>query len=898
MTVVKRKLIEVALPLDAMNEAARAEKNRKTGTVRNLHKWFAPMPGPVWRVLLAAALIDDPDDADERSELLRSLARLVPADGGLPRVESSALLKRLLGEGAEEALATVVVDPFCGGGTTLIEAQRLGLNTVGSDLNPVPALISREVTELIAAVRSESRAMPPELVGDWKANIRAEVEHWAGVVREGAHSRLAALYADGPSGTPFAWVWAHSVPCPNPACEVTVPLHAVKQISNQPGAEAWLQHAIDDGVVRFTVVSTPGAASKPTKGSGASAQFACPLCGTGFGPAHIKEMKNRRTLTPVFAAFQKNGKRSYVGSADDLSSFEVNFRYQTDSRTPLPAGGLGLRIQPYGFSHYEELFTDRQTKCLDAFADEVKGIGASERLGDSSKSMSDAVVAFLGLCVGKLAHANSLQTTWRIRKGPSKAEAGFGQSVLSMVWDFAETNPFGGSVGDWDQVVQTALRAIDSLPDTEVAGVVRCGPAQELPKQLPDGRYLFATDPPYFDAIGYADLSDFFYLWHRRALGGRFPTLYSTIGAPRSEELVADRSRHGGDADKATEFFIDGFKETFGGIAARSAPDLPVLIVYAHQQKQVRSGDFSSTGWEALLQALYEANLAITASWPIHCTSTTRLRGQDSNALSTYVLLTCRSRNEPLPTVDRREFIRSLKVDLPQSLAVMQSAGVAPLDLAQASIGPGMSVFTRFKSVLEQDGRAMSVRTALGLIRQEVDEILDEQVSDLDPVSRFCLKWFSEYGWNSAPSGTADALSRATNTSIAELLRHGVLLASGGAARLVGPDDLQSGWRPELDKFLSTWEVTIQLAHCIEEGGLDDAVSLIREASKRMDVQPVRELSYVLYSVCERKGWSDSAGIFNALGTSWMTIAAGVAAGARGQSLPEQLDLAIESIND
>ena len=896
MSPSKKKLIEVALPIDAINQAARAEKGRKTGTVRNLHVWFAPMPSPVWRVVLAAALLDDPEDPAEREFLLRELTRLVPPDGGLPGVDAEALLGSLLTRDGH-APVPVVLDPFCGAGTTLIEAQRLGMNTVGSDLNPVPTLITRELTEFLAKVRLEARKSGDH-VGEWRDRFRAAVEYWAAEVSQRAAADIAELYEWRGDGTPFAWVWAHTYPCPNPACDVEVPLHALSQVSAQPGQEAWLKHVFVDHHVRFTVVTKESDASAPTKDRAGRAQFACPACGTSFGVDYLKAHAGERKLSPMFAGIVNEGRRFYVGSADAIESFREDLVDDEPGTTPLPAGGLGLTIQPYGFRHYEELFTPRQRIALSVFASKVADLAVSGTLPGLSEAESNAVIAFLGLCVGKLSHSNSMQTRWRTRSGPSKAEAGFGQSVLTMIWDFAEVNPFGGSVGDWMQITSTALRAIDTVPEVDSTGIVLNGPAQDIVSQLPAGRYLVATDPPYFDAIGYADLSDFFYMWHRRALSTRWPELYATIGGPRGPELIADKSRHAGSEQAAMTFFIEGFRTTFSLLASVGAPDLRMLIVYAHQQKQVRSGDFSSTGWEALLQALYEANLAITASWPIHCTSSTRLRGQDSNALSTYVLLTCRLRTEPLPTVDRREFVRSLKADLPQSLAVMQTAGVAPLDLAQASIGPGMSVFTRFNSVLESDGSGMSVRTALGLIRQEVDEILDEQVADLDPVSRFCLKWFSEYGWNSAPSGTADALSRATNTSISELQRHGVLLASGGAARLSAPDDLQPGWRPELDKFLSTWEVTIQLARSVEESGLDDAVSLLRQASQRIDVQPARELAYVLYGICEKKGWSESARIFNALGTSWMTIASGAAAAAPTQSSQEQLDLGMGSLDD
>ncbi len=871
--MIKRKLIEVALPLEAINEAGRNEKNRKTGTIRNIHKWFAPMPGPVWRVLLAASLIDDPGDEEKRTEILSELTKLIPSDGGMPRQDAAVLLKRLLGVHGAEMLETVVLDPFCGGGTTLLEAQRLGLNTIASDLNPVPTLITRVTTELLPKVKQALSKDEANLYGDnWKIKFEELVLKWGSIVSERARETLAQFYPESKFGVPFAWLWAHSIPCPNPACALVVPLYSASLISDQPGAEAWLKQHLVNGVVKFEVVNSEKVASVPTKVSGSKAIFSCMSCKTNFGGDYIKKQNKHRTITPIATAYKNGVARSYVGTFQDESTFIVKIPEYDLGQTPLPAGGLGISVQPYGFENYEDLFSPRQSLALRTFADQVASLVSNPKQMELPEVLSDAVIAFLGLCVGKLAHSNSMQTWWRTRKGPSKAETGFGQSVLTMVWDFTEINPFGGSVGDWDQIIKTALRGIDSLPMTQATGYVLNGPAQDIQSRLPVAKYLIATDPPYFDAIGYADLSDFFYIWHRRALSNLFPDIYSTIGVPRGAELIADKSRHSGDGNAATDFFIDGFRKTFSGLAKLSSPDLPILIVYAHQHKVIKDGEFGSSGWEALLQALIEAKMQITASWPIHCTSTSRLRGHGSNALSTYVLLTCRNKPESLSSIDRRGFIKFLQSELPELLQAMQSAGVTPLDLAQASIGPGMSVFTRFESILESDGSKMSVRTSLGLIRQCVDEILEDQVSDLDAVTRFCLKWFTEYGWNHGTSGSADQLARATNTSIIELTRGGVFEAIAGNARLVRPEEMSSTWDPQIDKSISIWEVAMQIANAVTELGLDVASNLLTKSSTRIDVQSVKELSYLLFSISEKQGWMDSAILFNALGTSWNSL--------------------------
>jgi putative DNA methylase len=873
MSVLKKKLIEVALPLEAINLAGMSEKSRGTGTIRNIHKWFAPMPGPVWRVLLAASLIDDPEDDQKRAELLEQLSKLVPADGGYPSQDAVELVKKLLGSQANLLDETVVLDPFCGGGSTLLEAQRLGFNTVASDLNPVPTLITRVTTQLLAKVRENYSAKNPDVLGsDWKQFFTAEILKWAAVVRAASLKELSGIYPESKNGTAIAWWWAHSVPCPNPACRLIVPIYSSALISDQPGDEAWLKSVIDGDELRFEVTSKKSEATAPTKVPGSKAIFACVRCGTNFGADYIKLNKGSRTITPLVTTFLNGNKRTYLGTHQDSSTIVDNFPAAELDETPLPKAGLGLRIQPYGFVNYEDIFTKRQAKALSVFSDQVRALTNNSEFSEMDNDLQKAVISFLALCIGKLAHFNSTQTRWRTVKGGSKPEAGFGLATLSMIWDFAEVNPFGGSVGDWNQVVSSALRALESIPNSKATGIVLNGPAQDVKNRIPKGNYLVATDPPYFDAIGYADLSDYFYIWHRRVLSGVFPDLYSTIGVPRAPELVADKSRHDESTDKATQFFIKGFKDTFAGIAEISSADLPILIVYAHQHKTIKDGDFGSTGWEALLQALFEAKLQITASWPIHCTSNSRLRGIDSNALSTYVLLTCRHRVEELPSVDRRSFVKQLKIELPEVLIAMQSAGVTPLDLAQASIGPGMAVFTRHTSIFESDGSIMSVRTALGLIRQIVDEILEDQLSDLDSVSRFCVKWFSEYGWDAKVSGDADQLARATNTSISELTRGGVFEAVAGKARLLAPDEMPSNWNPELDKSISIWEVTMQIAHAVSNVGIDFASELLAKSSQKIDTQTVKELSYLLYSISEKRGLMESAILFNGLGTSWNSL--------------------------
>lgn len=899
MTVSKRKLIEVALPLEAINRAGRSEKNRKTGTIRNVHKWFAPMPAPVWRALLAACLMDDAGDHDLRAAQLEAIERLVPPDGTVPTTSVKSALQEALALTGQAVPPVVVVDPFVGAGSTLIEAERLGLAALGGDLNPVPVLISKTLVELYPRL---PRLDKPRLAGDdqlmsskWDV-IAADITALAKEIRDAAFAEIGHAYPDVEGATPYAYLWAYSVPCPNPACNVRVPLYATEALSRSKSMQAWLRcDALSDGSCSFSVVQSKDEATKSTKSS--RGQFACPGCDTRFGVDYLKSDTSRLEILPIAVMAAETGTRVMFGSGQVGDVFGADLPKPDTHETPLPIGGLGLRVQAYGLSTYEEMFSKRQVLSVSTFAHIVrsKSMALPERVG--SVEYAQFLAAMLGLCVGKMAHSNSKQSTWRIdsRNGAGKVEAGFGQSVLSMVWDFAEVNPFGGSVGDWLQIVDTSLRGLVQLVQEPASGEVIQTPAQGMhEKFIPGTRYLVATDPPYFDAIGYADLSDFFYVWHRDALRDVFPEIYQTASVPRAEELVADKSRHEGDDSRASEFFIDGFRRTFETLAQRADPEFPMIVVYAHQQREERHGEHGSTGWEALLEALIRSKLMVTASWPIHCTSQTRLRGQDSNALSAYVALVCRPRPTAAPATDRRGFISALKAELPPALRAMQQGSVAPIDLAQASVGPGMAAFTRHSRVVEADGAEMTVRTALALINQTLGEVVSDQEGDFDAETRFCVRWFSQFGWSDAPSGEADVLSRAVNTSVSALERGGVFRATAGRARLVEPSQMPPEWSPAHDKAISIWEVAVRLAHALQTQGIAQASEWMSAAATRVSIDVVKELCYMLYTICEEKAWTESAQAFNALGTSWVDVVAASRGAREPRGQQSSLDFGVD----
>jgi len=492
---------------------------------------------------------------------------------------------------------------------------------------------------------------------------------------------------------------------------------------------------------------------------------------------------------------------------------------------------------------------------------------------EASPMYATAISTVLGLCVGKLAQANSTQSRWRVRSGPSKAELAFGMATVPMVWDFAETNPFGGSVGDWRQVVRTASRAFEWI-DFEAPPAEVINSDARHSDDVAQAVAVF-TDPPYFKQIGYAALSDFFYPWLRRALYRVHEDLFETLLAPKDGELIAEPARHAGVETAATAYFVRGFRDVFARLGECQREDIPIVVVYAYRQQESTVDGRVSSGWDALLEALIDSGWLVTGTWPVDCAGSTRERSQESNALTSYVALACRTRPSSAGITDRRALLGELRQHLPAQIHELKMANIAPVDLAQAAIGPGMAIFSRHAKVLEADGTSMAVRAALGLINQALDEILAEQEGDFDPDTRFAVTWFEQRGVDEGPFGEADVLARAKNTSVDGLERAGVLVSRAGKVRLLRRDELSDAWDPATDARLTVWEVAQHLIKRLEEHGEAAAADLLRRVGGLGET--ARELAYRLYTTCERKGWAQEALAYNALVIAWPEIARRVA---------------------
>lgn len=504
---------------------------------------------------------------------------------------------------------------------------------------------------------------------------------------------------------------------------------------------------------------------------------------------------------------------------------------------------------------------------------------------DPADDYADAVATYLACTVDKLADLANALCAWEpIAQCPRHL---FGKQTISMVWDTAEGNPLGGSSGSWAVLIENVMGSFASpLLNHPLSSPSYAKQADATAGTWP-APLVHSTDPPYYDNIGYADLSDFFYIWLRRSLAGVYPGLFRTLLTPKVEELIAAPYRHDDSKQKAMSFFETGLGSAFERMRSNQHGDYPLTVFYAFKQAESeeaddeddKSGDATaSTGWETMLEGLIKAGLAITGTWPMRTEMGSRMRGQGSNALASSIVLVCHPRGDAAPMASRREFVTALKRELPAALRDLQSGNIAPVDLAQAAIGPGMAVFSRYAKVLETSGERMGVRTALALINQVLDEVLAEQEGEYDADTRWCIKWFEQYAHNDGPYGDAETLCKAMAVGVNGLVETGVVAAKSGKVRLFKRTELMGGkpetWDPATDTDIVHWEVCQYLCWALETGGEQAAADLLRRvnAAYAGAAEVARDLAYRLYTLCERKKWAQEAIVYNALIVAWPEI--------------------------
>ena len=939
MMTPKKKLIEVALPLEAINKASAKEKSIRHGHPSTLHLWWARRPLAAARAVIFGQMVDDPSahpdlfptekaQDKERQRLFRIIEDLVQWESTTNEKVLQAARDEIwqswratcaqnVGDPKAKALFNRhklpgFHDPFAGGGALPLEAQRLGLESYASDLNPVAVLINKAMIELparfagMAPVNSTARReLAKTGTRPGARGLAEDVRFYGEWMRTRAEKEIGHLYPpiaitpslakDRPDLKPFvgkslkviAWIWARTVKSPNPAFrEIDVPLASTFVLSTKAGREVHVEPIVENGGYRFAIRLGKAKHAEATKAGtklSRGANFRCVMSGAPISPDHIYAEANAGRMGLRLMAVVAEGDRArlYIPPSEEMEAVARKARPGWKPDLAMPENPRWFSPPLYGLKTYGDIFTPRQLVALTTFADLVDGArqqvkrdaiaagftddGVALRDGGTGAlAYAEAVGVYLSLGLSRLADAQNSLCQWG--PGADQTQHLFRRQAIPMVWDFAESSVFSEAAGDFATSVGSMCRVLETLGTGPKSSASQADAQSQV---LSDGRVI-STDPPYYDNIGYADLSDFFYVWLRRPLQSSFPDLFATVAVPKADELVATPYRHGG-KQKAEVFFLEGMTRAMRGLAAQAHPAFPVSIYYAFKQSETESdAGTASTGWETFLDAVIRAGFAISGTLPIRTERGTRSVGIGTNALASSIILVCRPRADGAPVATRREFVSALKAELPSALGHLQRGNIAPVDLAQAAIGPGMAVYTRFEKVLDADGKALPVRDALTLINQVLDEALAAQEGDFDADSRWALAWYEQSGFAEGEFGVADVLARAKNTAVAGLVEAGILKSSKGKVRLLKPDELPADWDPTTDTRLTTWETVHHLIRALGSGGELAAAALVAKLGGKAET--ARELAYRLYTLCERKKRAQEALAYNGLVQSWPEI--------------------------
>ena len=975
----RKKLIEVALPLDAINAAAAREKSIRHGHPSTLHLWWARRPLAAARAVIFSQMVDDPSeyvdvllsDAKKRRAAERELKKRLAGHAskrslarGDAIAEPEPTLEEVIAEQERERLFAIIEDlvlwenttneevleraraeirqswrracaenaghpraaelfdrhklpafhdPFAGGGALPLEAQRLGLEAHASDLNPVAVLINKAMIEIPPKFAGQSPVNPEWhrekrlIEGGWTGaqGLAEDVRYYGRWMRDEAEKRIGHLYPKveitremvrdrpdlkryvGKKLTVIAWLWARTVKSPNPAfADVEVPLASTFMLSTKKGKESYVEPVIEGRKYRFTVkVGTPPDAATKKAGTKLSrgANFRCLMSGSPITGDYIKAEGQAKRMSARLMAIVAEGDRGRVYLEPTAAHEETAGKAVPEWRPELnmPRDRRWFSPPLYGLPTYGEIFTSRQLVALTTFSDLVAealeriqrdsttaGLPDDDRPlrdgGTGARAYAEAVGVYLALLLDQIANHSSSVCGWNTAN--TQMRSVFARQAIPMVWDYAESNLFCESSGSYANLFERQIKGFLPL------GMGFSGTANQaaVNRQFISSDKLVSTDPPYYDNIGYADLSDFFYVWLRKALRSTFPDLFATLAVPKAEELVATPYRHG-NKEKAEAFFLTGMTEAMRRLAKQAHPGFPVTIYYAFKQSETKGHTgTASTGWETFLDAVIRAGFSVTGTWPMRTEKPGRVIGIDTNALASSIVLVCRQRPSNATIATRREFVAALRSELPPALAHLQRGNIAPVDLAQAAIGPGMAVYTRYGKVLEAQGKAFSVRAALALINRTLDEALAEKEGDFDADSRWALAWFEQSGFDEGDYGVAETLSKAKNTSVDGMVEAGILASKGGAVRLLKPEELSSDWDPVADTRLTAWEMVHHLARALEAGGEIAAAEIA--ARLGANAETARELCYRLYTLCERKKRAAEAVSYNSLVQSWPEI--------------------------
>ena len=910
--IYKKKLIEVAIPLEAINKGSAYEKMPGIGPhPRGIHLWWARRPHVACRSILFAQLVDDPsshldkfpNEADQQQERDR-LFKIIIALADWKNSTNEKVLKQ-----AQEEInkscnnnPPFIYDPFSGGGSIPSEAQRLGLRAHGSDLNPVAVMIAKAMIEIPPRFKDKKPVHPggPEKLHYRNAEgIAEDVRYYGQWMRDRAKELIGDLYPDvtfpiergGGKMTVNTWLWVRTVPSPDPAYSGTpVPLASSFLLSSKKGKEVWVEPAVDRAGKSYDFRICSGQdkeaikiAKKGTKAG--QAKFRCLFSGAAAnGQMGVRLM-----------AVVANGKRERVYLEPDemqvsiaqdkteefIQANNLTSKFPEDNcRGTFASNAQGRR---YGFNQFQDYFTKRQLVSLTIFGDLVADVcikvrndaltaGTSsdptslQHGGSGSDAYAEAICVYLAFAIDRAADFNNSLTGWR--SANEKIMYLFSRQAIPMVWDFGEANILQEGVGSFHGIVNYQSKCIEKLYFNNDGVSTQLNAADV---KYPENTVV-STDPPYYDNIEYAALSDFFYVWMRRHLKPFFPGIFEGLLVPKEEELVATTYRHGS-RGAAESFFLNGMTKAITNMAEQVSSDYPMTIYYAFKQSEVEQEGISSTGWATFLQAVLSANLSIVGTWPIRSEQTYRMVASGTNALATSVVLVCRKRHIKAETVTRAEFIRALKQELPLAMHELQKANITPVDMPQASIGPGIGVYSRYKAVLESDDSPMTVKTALQIINSELDTFLSEQEGEFDADTRFAVTWFEQNGMKAGNFGDADNLARARGLSVDSVKHAGIIEAAAGKVRLLARDELDVDWTPANDTHLTIWECTQHLIRALQNGGEYAAAILLKQVGLEM-ADASRDLAYRLYDMCDKQGEAKEASAYNSLIAIWPDLTA------------------------
>ena len=917
-----KKLIEVALPLEKINAESAREKSIRHGHPSTLHLWWARRPLAAARAVIWASLVDDPsshpekfpteeEQNQERQRLFRILEELV--------VWENSNDERVLAVAKEEIQKSTngnppeLLDPFAGGGAIPLEAQRLGLKAHAHDLNPVAVMINKAMIEIPPRFAGKAPVNPSACISKmaqiWSSaqGLAEDVRYYGEWMKQEAFKRIGHLYPkvkapqeQGGEATVIAWIWARTVKCPNPACGCEMPLASSFVLSKKKGKEAWISPKFDYETKKITYEVHMGKGEIPQAPKAArGANFTCVMCKENVTGNYVRTEAHQGHMNASLIAIVAEGKhgRLYLSSTEDhiRVAMQAEPEWKPEQLVTTPCHDVD-RLPMYGMPTWGDAFTKRQLTALTTFsalvaeaqkkaeADAVAVGVDNDHIplregGDGARAYGEAVGVYLAFIISKLADRGSTICSWdSSREGLRNT---FGRQAIPMTWDYSEGNPFSNSSGCFDNMLDWVVKCLLEFPASAPAEASQADAQSDCGLQ----NIMISTDPPYYDNIGYADLSDFFYVWMRQSLQTTYPSLFGTLLVPKVDELIATPYRHEGSVEKAKDFFESGMLSACKQMYQYACEDIPVTIYYAYKQSDSDDSGTVSSGWETMLGAIVNANFAITGTWPMRTEMANRSIASGTNALASSIVLVCRKRPEDAPQTTRRNLVNQLRRELRPALKKLQESNIAPVDLAQSAIGPGMGVFSRYKQVLEADGTPMPVRSALKIINEEIDLYFNEQVGDMDSASRFCVDLYTQNAFNDIKYGEAEILATAKSTSIPMMATHGVLYAKAGIVHLIDRTELTE----KVDSSEQCiWMLTQQLTQAMAKGGTEACAKILTDIFGS-NGERAKDLAYRLYTIAERKNWANEAYAYNALVVAWPDIQARAA--ALKEMPPEQLDL-------